>query len=149
MAFASEIFGEHNLSTVYFPKAVAKDPLIKFYSNCDKWDEDVDNVPVIELDRFMDSKLMNETVRGISARVGLSRILSRDEVVIMYTTCAFETAWKGGSTLSPWCAAFSERDLAVMEYAEDLEYYWKDGYGHRVNWEQACIVFSDAVKFFE
>lgn len=35
-----------------------------------------------------------------------------------------------------------------MAYREDLEYFWKDGYGHEVNYEQACVPIQDLLEYF-
>ena len=29
---------------------------------------------------------------------------------------------------------------------EDLEAFWQDGYGHEINYEQACVMFADVVR---
>lgn len=36
-----------------------------------------------------------------------------------------------------------------MEYAEDLKYYWLDGYGYEITYKQACPVFNDMLQFLE
>ena len=38
--------------------------------------------------------------------------------------------------------------LDMLEYREDIKYYWKDGYGHTINTEQACVLVKDAVDNF-
>ncbi|KAI4456534.1 multiple inositol polyphosphate phosphatase-related [Holotrichia oblita] len=37
--------------------------------------------------------------------------------------------------------------LSVIEYAEDLKYYWKDGYGYEITYKQACKTFNDMFAF--
>lgn len=36
-----------------------------------------------------------------------------------------------------------------MEYHEDLKYYWVDGYGYNVTYEQACPTFNDMLNFLK
>ena len=36
--------------------------------------------------------------------------------------------------ISPWCAIFSEENLKVLEFTDDLSFYYKDGYGYDINW---------------
>lgn len=36
-----------------------------------------------------------------------------------------------------------------MEYAEDLKYYWVDGYGYELTYKQACPAFNDMIQFLE
>ena len=38
--------------------------------------------------------------------------------------------------------------LDMLEYREDLEYYWQDGYGYKINTEQGCVLVRDAVENF-
>lgn len=66
----------------------------------------------------------------------------------MYQACGFETAWNK-VTKSPWCSVFTENELKVLEYAEDLKYYWQDGYGHSLSYDQACPAFKDMITFLE
>ena len=87
---------------------------------------------------------------------------------MMYTMCSFDKAWRP-KELSPWCAVFSRDDLEVtnhinlknngtmnlsfnaiqvLEYREDLEYFYEDGYGFSVNYEQACVPLNDVFKIF-
>ena len=36
----------------------------------------------------------------------------------------------------------------IIEYQEDLKYYWRDGYGVPINYEQACVVIEDVIQHF-
>lgn len=63
----------------------------------------------------------------------------------MYMTCAFESAWNPLAP-SPWCFAFSESNMEALEFAEDLEYYWINGYGYKINYEQACPIIGDMLQ---
>lgn len=65
-----------------------------------------------------------------------------EDVHLLYSTCAFETAWHK-NLKSPWCSAFDPESLSVIEYAEDLKYYWIDGYGFEITYKQACPAFND------
>lgn len=89
----------------------------------------------------------------------------------MFITCAFETAWSRKKK-SPWCTVIdletsrvkkdeitnlialsgcvAARNLCsnaftfqYLEYAEDLKYYWIDGYGYNITYRQACPAFGD------
>ncbi len=64
-----------------------------------------------------------------------------------YTMCRYDKALYYGQ-LSPWCAAFSNSDLLVLEYVDDLLYYYKDGYGYDINWMQACNPVVDVATYF-
>ena len=45
--------------------------------------------------------------------------ITTGQVSLIYTMCQYDTALEYGE-LSPWCAAFSDRNLLVFEYVEDL-----------------------------
>ncbi|CAG0914749.1 unnamed protein product [Notodromas monacha] len=49
---------------------------------------------------------------------------------------------------SPWCKIFSEDDLKVLEFWDDLKKYWQDGYGHSLNYEQSCLLIKELVDQF-
>jgi hypothetical protein len=69
-----------------------------------------------EANEFSISNVMNSTIEKISRRLGLApaRNLSLAEITLIYTTCAFETAWDSNNGgISPWCAIFDEDDLQV------------------------------------
>lgn len=50
---------------------------------------------------------------------------------------------------SAWCAAFTKEHLKILEYAEDLKYYYNDGYGHEMNAKLGCPPLKDMFQRFE
>ena len=66
----------------------------------------------------------------------------------MYKTCGFKIAWFH-NTVSPWCLPFDVETIKVLEYNEDLEGYWIDGYGFEVTYKQACTTFKDLIESFQ
>ena len=63
----------------------------------------------------------------------------------MHTTCIYEY---GIYNESAWCALFPEDKAQVLEYYEDLEYYWEDAYGHNISHDQACVLINDIYEHF-
>ena len=49
-----------------------------------------------------------------------------------YDLAEFPDVW---DHVSPWCAVFSEENLKILEFTDDLSYYYKDGYGYDINWQ--------------
>ena len=37
--------------------------------------------------------------------------------------------------ISPWCALFSEDNLKILDFNDDLVFYQIGGYGHDINWK--------------
>lgn len=59
----------------------------------------------------------------------------------MYRMCVYDHVLFNNS---PWCAAFSEADLRVIEYSEDLEYYYTYSYGAPAFvQDQTCELLKD------
>lgn len=67
---------------------------------------------------------------------------------LVYSMCRYDKAITY-ERVSPWCAAFSEDDLKVFEYIDDLDYYYISGYGFDINWLQACNPIVDLIRRFE
>ena len=121
----------------------------QFYKTCRRWKVEVDDNPeaIREKTLFEASHEMDRVLQSVSERLGFSQGLSLAEVDMMYLMCSFDKAWRP-KKLSPWCAAFSRHDLEVLEYREDLEYFYEDGYGNEINYVQACPVVKDIVDHF-
>lgn len=71
-------------------------------------------------------------------------MISSAEMELMHKQCAYETAILGRS---PWCAVFTEEDLKVIEFHEDLDDFYKDSFGYDINWQQACPVAQDLFEY--
>lgn len=144
--FAKGLFGS---ADVCIPSPVKDDPVIKFYKTCRKWIEEVnDNVESrVERRRFRKGPEMRRVIEAVSERLGFKKKLSFDDLHLMFTMCRFESASQPERT-SPWCNVFTRDEVAVIEYDEDLEYYWTDGYGFPINYEQACPPVKDFLDHF-
>jgi multiple inositol-polyphosphate phosphatase/2,3-bisphosphoglycerate 3-phosphatase len=74
------------------------------------------------------------------------------DVELIYTICGYETAWRhklfDGKSI--WCSLFkNEKHLKIMEYLEDLEYYWIDGPGFEVTRKVACKTVEDMLEHLD
>ncbi|BES97755.1 Multiple inositol polyphosphate phosphatase [Nesidiocoris tenuis] len=150
LSFVAGLFGEVEARKVQFPEPpLDKDPVLRFYKLCERWKVEVknSNASKIELELFKSTEAALAMVERVSRRLGLEATLSYDEVNQMYLTCAFEVAWNSNNNV-PWCSVFSLEDLLVLEYGEDLKYYWRDGYGYRVSYEQACVLTKHIFDYF-
>jgi multiple inositol-polyphosphate phosphatase/2,3-bisphosphoglycerate 3-phosphatase len=66
----------------------------------------------------------------------------------MWHLCRFEQAFDLSKS-SPWCSVFSIDDVAVMEYGEDLGYYYKRGYGFAMNRNILCEGMQNLLRFLQ
>lgn len=62
----------------------------------------------------------------------------------MFDICRYEQAWMVDRT-SAWCGVFLPRHVTVLEYAEDLKYYYGSGYGFEENTRFNCRAVKDMV----
>ena len=77
---------------------------------------------------------LNATDKADAAVVD-ENALTLDDLDSMYVACNFDQSWHPDK-LSPFCSVFNTDQLKIMEYREDLEYYWIDGPGFPVTYEQ-------------
>lgn len=109
------------------------DPVLRPYKGCKLWRETVKKnkeVSLREKKAFEESDHVRNVVRDFRELTQIDHLTLFDLETI-YTACAFENAWhhkfKGQSV---WCSLFqNDHQLKIMEYLEDLEYYWIDGPG--------------------
>lgn len=66
----------------------------------------------------------------------------------MWQLCRFEQA-ADLTKPSPWCSVFSIDDIAVMEYGEDLGYYYEGGYGFDMNKNIFCEGMQNMLQFLQ
>ena len=57
----------------------------------------------------------------------------------------YEIAFWPGS-VSPWCALLPPSALALLEYGDDLKFYYKDGYGYNVTWQMTQPLMADLLR---
>lgn len=78
-------------------------------------------------------------------RLGFKLVLPASQVELIWDMCRFEQSWYI-EQISSWCSAFTKAHVAVLEYKEDLFYYYKNGYGNAVNENLACNAMTDMLK---
>lgn len=89
--------------------------------------------------------LFNISCTYINAlRLGRREPLLLDDIDALYNGCTFGQAWKP-KVPSPFCKVFTEHELELMEYREDLEYFWVDGYGFDVTQKIPCVIMLDVL----
>jgi len=149
-AFARGLIGEEDAELIQYPEALRADPILRFYKACHRWKEEVDKNPATyeERRKFENSDVFHQMIARVQDRLGIRRKLDLTDVEVMYLTCGFESAWNP-SEGSPWCGMFGDEDFRILEYRQDLEYYWVDGYGHELTFKQACGPMVDILQQFK
>lgn len=104
------------------------------------------------MDAFETGPEFTEMLDQVNRKLGFfgaNQLNSRD-VRTVWDFCKFEQGWDP-TTPSPWCAAFSIANNAVMDYLEDLEYYYGMGYGGDVPLytNMNCHIMQELLQFLE
>ena len=73
---------------------------------------------------------------------------SKSNVRSMWQLCRFEQAFDLAKN-APWCSVFSLNDIAVLEYGEDLGYYYEAGYGFAMNKNILCEAMQNLLKYLQ
>ncbi|KAF5269596.1 hypothetical protein FQR65_LT05934 [Abscondita terminalis] len=149
-SFAVGLFGRQTVKDVWLPKTPKHDPTLRFYKLCSRWQYEVKNNPdsLLERKKFEKTHHMVDVVTSMNKALNLGDELTIDDIYLMYLMCAFDTAWNK-KRKSPWCSVFSSKSITVTEFAEDLKYYYRDGYAYELTYKQACKMFNDAISYFE
>ncbi|XP_058461709.1 multiple inositol polyphosphate phosphatase 1 [Malaya genurostris] len=146
-AFVEGLFGDNAYSNINVEPSPNDDTLLKPYDFCPAYDanKDKNKQPGSEYSKFLESSLFTITLADISTRLGFRYNLSVDQVEAMWDACRYEQAWHL-QQLSPWCSVFTKEQVNVLEYKEDLKYYYQNSYGYSKSADLACYAVSDMVK---
>lgn len=147
-AFTEGIFGDQ-ADALNIPKE-NDEKLLRPYKFCPAWTKEVgeNNDTISQLNIFESKREYQEMINNISLRLGFNYDLQKNMILNIYQMCRYNKAWKI-SEISPWCAAFTHEDLQRLEYAEDLETYYKYGYGSELNKKIGCTLVKEMLQFFE
>lgn len=75
-----------------------------------------------------------------------NKIFNLEDLKTIYKACVFGYALNTGDV---WCFLFTTDELKVIEFGEDIDDYYKDAYGNKINYEQACPVVEDIMDLFK
>ncbi|XP_061402196.1 multiple inositol polyphosphate phosphatase 1-like [Musca vetustissima] len=95
---------------------------------------------------------MLEAIHQIKKKTKLTNDQQLDASLLrlIYTICGFETAWqRHKAEASVWCQLLDRKTLEILEFAEDLEYYWNDGYGYDLTHRIACPAIQNMFKHID
>ncbi|CAG0895613.1 unnamed protein product [Cyprideis torosa] len=95
--------------------------------------------------RFTRSPEMRRLIYRVQRRMGLTRALSFDEMLLMYDVCRFDVAINPfiSQPARAWCPLFHREDLEILEYLDDIQRYWKHGYGFPKQFQPSCVLIRN------
>ncbi|XP_018323869.2 multiple inositol polyphosphate phosphatase 1 [Agrilus planipennis] len=147
--FTKGLFGKFVSRDIWYPESLEKDPVLRFYKLCTKWQTTIKKRPETLKEReLLKQKYGKQIIESLNKTLGFGLLTTMEDVHLIYTMCSFETAWQKRKE-SVWCSLLDKETFKVLEYYEDLKYYWIDGYGNSLNHNQACVAFQDLINFFE
>jgi len=126
------------------------DPILRPYKGCPLWRKTVKKNP--ETLNEKNSLIVSTTVENLVNEMReMTQIKDLDfkDIELIYNMCGFETAWRhlphNGKSI--WCSLFkNEQHIDIMEYLEDMEYYWIDGPGFEITRKIACRTVDDMLN---
>ncbi|EDW17361.1 uncharacterized protein Dmoj_GI16858 [Drosophila mojavensis] len=139
--FAEGLFGDASVATA--ADIPEKDLLLRPYDYCSDFKDKNYKGEGSEYQKFRTSAIWNRTMADITKRLGFT-FLAEDDIKLMFDICRYEQAWRVDRT-SVWCGVFLPEQVTVLEYAEDLKYYYGSGYGFEENTRFNCRAVQDMV----
>jgi hypothetical protein len=126
------------------------DPILRPYKGCPLWRKTVKKNPaaLAEKTSLIESEIVGNLVNEMREMTKIDDLDFKD-IEVIYNMCGFETAWRhlphNGKSI--WCSLFkNEQHIDIMEYLEDLEYYWIDGPGFEITRKIACRTVDDMLN---
>ncbi|CAH2036960.1 unnamed protein product, partial [Iphiclides podalirius] len=146
-------FTEGVFKTQPGPNDVPKDndeKSLKPYKFCSAWLREVgeNNDTLTQRITFESKQEYKEMISNISRRLGFNYDVQKQFVDSMYLMCSYDKAWNVAQ-ISPWCSPFTKEDLQRLEYAEDLETYYRYGPGSPLNEKLGCTTVKDMMDFLK
>ncbi|XP_017777674.1 PREDICTED: multiple inositol polyphosphate phosphatase 1-like isoform X1 [Nicrophorus vespilloides] len=120
-------------------------------SRCKTYEQrsDEDRSTASEYQTFKQKPEYRDMVRDVFRRLGFRHTLNDTIIEDMYDLCRYEKSWFI-TRPSPWCVAFTHAQHKLLEYGEDLFYYYRSGYGHEhLNKNLGCGLLKDLYERFE
>ena len=151
LAFADGLFGEGSHTQVQIEPTPQQDLLLRPFSFCPLYGQTLNT---IEQEAFGEGPEYQNMLSQVSAKLGFhgANQLRKFEVEVLASICRFEQSWDMNSS-SPICAAFSVSNFQVIEYYQDLQYYYIWGYGipsHRTLYENVhCELMQNLITFLQ
>ncbi|XP_011053113.1 PREDICTED: multiple inositol polyphosphate phosphatase 1-like isoform X3 [Acromyrmex echinatior] len=132
-----------NTSIKFEVVPIVNDTLLKLYDNCTSWKSRGINK---EVKAFINGPEMAKVLADVSQRLNLLNI-SKEDIFLFYDACRFERTLHLNKP-SPWCYVFTDDEMRVLEYEEDLFYYYNSGPGEEINSQLGCYLIRDMVDHF-
>ncbi|KAG4073282.1 hypothetical protein HA402_008628 [Bradysia odoriphaga] len=158
-AFATGLFGEAGAANVIYEPVPEVDWLLRPFDFCPAYSEETADWDRQRL-AFRDGPEIQEMIQQVNAKLGFhaSNQLNFNQVFTMWNWCrftvgvTFETSNSETGGNSSWCAPFSVNHHLLLEYFEDLGFFYSSGYGvrnQRLLENLNCGVLQDLLRHMQ
>ncbi|KAJ8665110.1 hypothetical protein QAD02_006772 [Eretmocerus hayati] len=150
VSMESFMIGLFNDSTLIKPEEPpVNDYLLLAFRNCPAYlkSRDTDKV-FAEAEKFAAGPEFQKTLENVSQRLGFDYVINLKTLLLIYDACRYEKSWFEPDRLAAWCAAFTEEDIEVLEYHEDVGCYYYSGPGRKINGDVGCPPLREMHKSF-
>ena len=124
-----------------------KDTLLHYYDFCPKYAEEVrDNeAATYQEKKFLSGPYVARTVNKVRKRLGLDGVseVTVKRVLAMHKACAYSIAVSGYTRYDGWCSVFDKEDFEVLNYAMDLDKYYRVGPAFEISYSISCVLLKD------
>ncbi|XP_050350980.1 multiple inositol polyphosphate phosphatase 1-like [Nymphalis io] len=129
---------------------IREDAVARPYRFCKKRGGEVINSTQAseEISRYQEAPEFKELQQNVQKRIGIDHELHPRTIMGFYDLCRFYRAYSIVKR-SPWCALFTDNDLQILEYVEDIRHYFRNGYGHPMNRLLGASGLKDLYEKFE
>ena len=111
------------------PEISIDNHLLRFYEDCTKFQVEVAENPDTyeEMRKLEASEAWAAMETNVKLKTGVE--MSSELVILVWAICRYERAWTYlvDSSYPAWCSVFSNEDLDIFAFDEDLKYYYDNG----------------------
>jgi multiple inositol-polyphosphate phosphatase / 2,3-bisphosphoglycerate 3-phosphatase len=148
--FITGLFGSDAYKTIDATAEKSDSILLRPYDSCPLFEEQEDAAegPDSEFIKFQQTDVFKNMLNDVSLRLGYNYTLSFENISLIWEMCRFEQAWFVQNS-SAWCAAFLPEHVNILEYLEDLQYFYEAGHVHQLNSNLMCAAIQDMLRFMQ
>uniref|UniRef100_K3WU65 Multiple inositol polyphosphate phosphatase 1 n=1 Tax=Globisporangium ultimum (strain ATCC 200006 / CBS 805.95 / DAOM BR144) TaxID=431595 RepID=K3WU65_GLOUD len=147
-SFAKSFFtNPQDVKYIEYPKT--GDRLLRYFDECPRYNSEVaeNETALAELTAYKASKKMDANIAILKSKLNLdsSADITAVDVESAFSACAFDIAIY--NTYTNWCTLVTKSFVDSLDYAEDMESFYEQGAGYKINYEIAAVLLKDVFKY--